>query len=340
MYERNWKSLIRPCDLELIPGDNPETEATVIAGPLERGFGLTLGNSLRRVLLSSLRGGAIIGVRVDGILHEFSSVSGVLEDMTDIILNLKGVALKVFSEENKRLKLKVSGPAVVTAGMIECPTGAEVVNPDHYICTVEAGASISMELMAREGKGYVPASSNRDEDQIVGYIAIDATFTPIKKVSMEVTNARIGQVTDYNMLKMNIETNGAITPKDAVALAAGIIRDQLTPFINFVEKISKEENVQEEVQQVGFNKVLFRKVSELPLSVRSHNCLRSENIIFVGDLVNKDENELMKLPNFGRKSLNEIREVLLSIGLELGTRIDGWPPENLTEIEKRLNEVQ
>jgi len=336
VIQKNWQALIKPKQLAVEPGDDPHRVATVVAEPLERGFGLTLGNALRRVLMSSLQGAAIVSVQIEGVLHEFSSIPGVLEDVTDIVLNLKGVALRMGGEGPKRMRLKATGPGEVRAGAIETGHDIELLNPDHLICTLDTGAKITMELTVETGTGYKPAVDNRAEDAPIGLIPVDALYSPIRKVSYKVDNTRVGQRTDYDKLSMRIETNGAVTPEDAVALAARILQDQLQLFINFDEP--RAVSAEERPSELPFNKNLLRKVDELELSVRSANCLKNDNIVYIGDLVQKTEPEMLRTPNFGRKSLNEIKEVLAQMGLHLGMEIPNWPPENIEELAKRLEE--
>jgi DNA-directed RNA polymerase subunit alpha len=336
VIQKNWQALKKPDRLVVEPGDDPTRAATVVAEPLERGFGLTLGNALRRVLLSSLQGAAVTSVQIEGVLHEFSSLPGVLEDVTDIVLNIKGIALRMHGEGPKRMRLRASGPGEVRAQMIELPHDIEIMNPDHLICTLDSGAKISMELTVDIGKGYRPAVENRSEDSPIGLIPVDALFSPVRKISYKVENTRVGQRTDYDKLSMRIETNGAVTPEDAVALGARILQDQLQLFINFEEPRAASE--EERPADLPFNKNLLRKVDELELSVRSANCLKNDNIVYIGDLVQKSESDMLRTPNFGRKSLNEIKEVLAQMGLHLGMEITNWPPENIEELAKRLEE--
>ena len=313
MIQKNWQELIKPTNLEVASGEGKNVSKIVVE-PLERGFGLTLGNALRRVLLSSLQGGAVTAIKIDGVLHEFSIVEGMREDVTDVILNIKGLAVAVHSEGQKTMRLKAEGPMVVTAGMIETGHDVEIMNPDHVICTLDAGASINMEMIVGTGKGYVPAVQNKMADAPIGMIAIDAIYSPVRKVSYKVDKTRVGQNTDYDKLTMIVETNGVLTPEDAVALSARILQDQLKPFINFDEPESEIEDVKEELP---FDRNLLRKVDELELSVRSANCLKNDNIVYIGDLVQKTEAEMLRTPNFGRKSLNEIKEVLSKMGIHL-----------------------
>jgi DNA-directed RNA polymerase subunit alpha len=336
LIQKNWQALIKPKQLSVEPGDDAKRIATVVAEPLERGFGLTLGNALRRVLLSSLQGAAVTSMQIEGVLHEFSSLPGVLEDVTDIVLNVKSIGLRMHGEGPKRMRLRASGPGEIRASAIETGHDIEIMNPDALICTLDQAARIAMELTVESGKGYVPATQNRPEDAPIGLIPVDALFSPVRKVSYRVENTRVGQVTDYDRLAMRVETNGAVTPEDAVALAARILQDQLQLFINFEEPrhaAEKEEPVQSLV-----NKNLLRKVDELELSVRSANCLKNDNIVYIGDLVQKSEAEMLRTPNFGRKSLNEIKEVLANMGLHLGMEITNWPPENIEELAKRIDE--
>jgi DNA-directed RNA polymerase subunit alpha len=336
VIQKNWQALIKPKQLAVEPGDDPKRVASVVAEPLERGFGLTLGNAIRRVLLSSLQGAAITSVQIEGVLHEFSSMPGVLEDVTDMVLNIKGIALRMHGEGPKRMRLRKNGPGEVRASDIEAGHDIEIMNPDHIICTLDSGSKIGMEFTVMTGKGYVPAAQNRPEDAPIGLIPVDSLFSPVRKVSYKVDNTRVGQVTDYDKLTMRVETNGAVTPEDAVALAARILQDQLQLFINFEEP--RAASAEERPSELPFNKNLLRKVDELELSVRSANCLKNDNIVYIGDLVQKTEAEMLRTPNFGRKSLNEIKEVLAQMGLHLGMEIPNWPPENIEELAKRLEE--
>ena len=336
VIQKNWQELIKPAKLEVEPGIDPNRMATIVAEPLERGFGLTLGNALRRILLSSLQGAAVTAIQIEGVLHEFSSVPGVREDVTDIVLNMKGVALKMHVEGPKHVTLKATGPGEVTAGQIDTGADIEVMNPDLVICHLDKGAKLSMELVVDNGKGYVAATSNKQEDSPIGLIPIDAVFSPVRKVSYKIENSRVGQVTDHDKLAIDVLTNGALTPDDAVALAARILQDQLQLFINFDEPDQKSDAEQKD--DLPFNRNLLRKVDELELSVRSANCLKNDNIIYIGDLVQKSEADMLRTPNFGRKSLNEIKEVLSQMGLHLGLEIAAWPPENIEELAKRLED--
>ncbi len=336
VIQKNWTELIKPNKLNIEAGTDPKRFATVVAEPLERGFGLTLGNALRRVLLSSLQGAAVTSVQIEGVLHEFSSIPGVREDVTDLVLNIKAMALKMHGEGPKRMRLTAEGPGEVRAGMIQAGHDIEIMNPDLVLCSLDQGTNVKMEFTVETGKGYVAASQSRLEDSPIGLIPVDALFSPVKKVSYKVENSRVGQVTDYDKLSMQVETNGAVKPEDAVALAARILQDQLQLFINFEEPtVVREES---RAAEPPFNKNLLRKVDELELSVRSANCLKNDNIVYIGDLVQKTEAEMLRTPNFGRKSLNEIKEVLSAMSLHLGMEIPNWPPENIEELVKRLDE--
>jgi DNA-directed RNA polymerase subunit alpha len=336
VLQKNWTELIKPAKLDIQPGPDESRLAKVVAESLERGFGLTLGNGLRRILLSSLQGAAVTSVQIDGVLHEFSSIPGVRDDVTDIVLNVKQIALRMGGEGPKRMRLRAEGPGEVTAGQIDTGHDIEIMNPGLVLCTLDDGARVDMELTVSTGKGYVPASQNRPEDAPIGLIPVDSIFSPVRKIAYTVDNTRVGQVTDYDKLTMEIETNGAVRPEDAVALAARILQDQLQLFINFDEP---QQHVIEDGQaEPPFNRNLLRKVDELELSVRSANCLKNDNIVYIGDLVQKSEAEMLRTPNFGRKSLNEIKEVLATMGLHLGMEIPSWPPENIEDLAKRLEE--
>jgi len=336
VIQKNWQELIRPNKLEVTPGMDVNRSASIVVEPLERGFANTLGNALRRVLLSSLQGAAVTAVQIDGVLHEFSSIPGVREDVTDIVLNLKSLALRYEGEESRRISLSATGPCEVTAGMIESGHEVEIIDPDLVICTLDQGTKINMELTVSTGKGYIPAAAMRSEDSPIGLIQIDAIYSPVRRVSFRSDNTRVGQVTDYDKLILDVETNGTITPEDAVALSARVLQDQLQAFVNFEEPA--EAPVAAEDVEPDFNKNLLRKVDELELSVRSANCLKNDNIVYIGDLVQKSEQEMLRTPNFGRKSLNEIKEVLTNMGLHLGMFVAEWPPENIEDLAKRLDE--
>jgi DNA-directed RNA polymerase subunit alpha len=334
--QRNWQSLIKPEKLDVEPGAEPSRAATVIAEPLERGFGMTLGNAIRRVLLSSLQGAAVTAVQIDGVLHEFSSLAGVREDVTDIVLNIKQLALRMHGEGPKRMTLTAVGPGEVRAGQIQAGHDIDIMNPNLVLCTLDDGIKLGMEFTVQNGKGYVAASENRPEDAPIGLIPVDSIYSPVRRVSYKVEPTRVGQVTNYDRLLLTVETNGAVSPEDAVALAARILQDQLQLFINFDEPQPARDA--EPRDDLPFNRNLLRKVDELELSVRSANCLKNDNIVYIGDLVQKSEQEMLRTPNFGRKSLNEIKEVLSTMGLSLGMAVAGWPPENIEDLAKRLEE--
>ncbi len=336
MIQKNWQELIKPTKLDVVAGPEPSRTARIVAEPLERGFGVTLGNALRRVLLSSLQGAAVTAIQIDGVLHEFSSIPGVREDVTDIVLNVKSIALRMHGDGPKRMRLRATGPCEVKAGMIEAGHDIEVMNPDLVVCTLDQNVNFNMEFTVNAGKGYVPAAMNRPEDPPIGLIPVDAIFSPVTRVAYKVDNARVGQVTDYDKLTLDVTTDGSVAPEDAVALAARILQDQLQRFINFEEPQAAAP--EERRDELPFNKNLLRKVEELELSVRSANCLKNDNIIYIGDLVQKSEAEMLRTPNFGRKSLNEIKEVLAQMGLHLGMEIPNWPPENIEDLAKKLEE--
>ncbi|HVY19005.1 MAG TPA: DNA-directed RNA polymerase subunit alpha [Bauldia sp.] len=334
--QKNWQELIKPNKLEIAPGNDARRFATVVAEPLERGFGMTLGNALRRVLLSSLQGAAVKAVQIDGVLHEFSSIAGVREDVTDIVLNIKEIAIRMQGEGPKRMVVRKQGPGVVKAGDIQVVSDIEILNPELVLCTLDEGAEIRMEFTVDTGKGYVTADRNRPEDAPIGLIPVDSLYSPVKKVSYRVENTREGQVLDYDKLTMSVETDGSIRAEDAVAYAARILQDQLSVFVNFEEpaKVTTEAAIPE----LAFNPALLKKVDELELSVRSANCLKNDNIVYIGDLIQKTEAEMLRTPNFGRKSLNEIKEVLAQMGLHLGMEVPNWPPENIDELAKRYED--
>ncbi|MBX7146390.1 MAG: DNA-directed RNA polymerase subunit alpha [Alphaproteobacteria bacterium] len=336
LVQKNLMQLKKPDKPNVIIGSDPLRDAIIVVEPLERGFGMTLGNALRRVLLSSLQGAAVTSIQIAGVLHEFSSIPGVREDVTEIILNIKLIALRLHGEGPKRMRLKTSKKGEIRASEIETGHDIEIMNPNLVICTLDQGAQLDIEFTVEKGKGYVSAAQNRPEDAPVGLIPVDAIFSPVRKVTYKVENTRVGQQTDYDKLTLEIETNASLTPEDAVAQAAYILKDQLQLFINFDEMIPSSEASQ--AAEPPFNKNLLRKVDELELSVRSANCLKNDNIIYIGDLVQKTEAEMLRTPNFGRKSLNEIKEVLSQMGLHLGMHIPSWPPENIEELARRLDE--
>jgi DNA-directed RNA polymerase subunit alpha len=346
---KNWQEMKKPNALEKrAAGGDARRRATFVAEPLERGFGLTLGNSLRRVLLSSLQGAAVTSIRIEGVLHEFSSLAGVREDITDLVLNVKQIALRMEGDQPKRLALSATGPGEVTAGQIATTGDIEVMNPNLVLCHLDEGATLNAEFTVEAGKGYVPAASNRPADAPIGLIPVDALYSPVRQVSYKVENTRVGQELDYDKLTLTIETDGTVTPDDALAYAARILQDQLQLFVHFDEGMTMTSVPTGGVSSVSsgdtdhdanqLNRYLLKKVDELELSVRSANCLKNDNIIYIGDLVQKTEAEMLRTPNFGRKSLNEIKEVLSSMGLRLGMDIPGWPPENIEEMAKKLEQ--
>jgi DNA-directed RNA polymerase subunit alpha len=322
---RNWRDLIRPRKLEVDVESLTPTYGKFTCEPLERGFGTTIGNSLRRILLSSLQGSAITAIKIEGALHEFTTIPDVVEDVTDIVLNLKEVLLKCVDSKPRMLRLEKDGEGKVAAGDIQLSDGVEVLNPDHHILTCAKGAKLRIELHVGTGRGYVPAERNKTPQMAVGVVPIDSLFSPIRKVNFVVTNARVGQQTDYDRLTLEVWTNGAVKPDDAVAFAAKILKDQLSIFINFEEgtEPAHETVVSEEQQKLNEN--LWKSVDELELSVRSANCLQNANIRYIGELVQKTESEMLKTKNFGRKSLKEIKEILAEMGLSLGMKLEGWP---------------
>ncbi len=338
MIQKNWLDLIKPEKLSTKSDKyrDPKRFGTLVAEPLERGFGMTLGNALRRVLLSSLQGAAVVGVKIEGVLHEFSTIPGVREDVVNIVLNIKQIAIRSHTDLPKTMTLSAKGPIEVTAGMITAGSDLEIVNPDLVLCTLDRGAELKMEFLVQTGKGYRPASANRPEEAPIGLIPVDSIFSPVRRVAYNIENTRVGQVTDYDKLALEVETNGTITPEDAVAYAARILQDQLAVFINFADPDAAAASTQQD--DLPFNRNLLRKVEELELSVRSANCLKNDNIIYIGDLVQKSENDMLRTPNFGRKSLNEIKEVLTQMGLGLGMNIPQWPPENIEELAKKLED--
>ena len=335
IIDKNWKALIKPNKLDIISNED-KTTSKIIAEPLEKGYGLTLGNSLRRILLSSIRGTAVTAIQIDGVLHEFSSIKGVREDVTDIVLNVKNLAIKSSTNSPKKIILDIKGPKEVKAKDITLPPEIEILNPEQVICNLDEKTNFHMELIVNTGKGYVPSTKNKDEDSPLGLIAVDSLFSPVKKVSYTVENTRAGSALDYDKLLMDVETNGTVNAEDAIAYAARIFQDQLSMFVNFDDP---KEIIQEvKSTEPEFNKNLLKRVEELELSVRSMNCLKNDNIIYIGDLVQKTEPEMLRTPNFGRKSLNEIKEVLNTMSLYLGMEIPNWPPDNIAEMSKKLEE--
>ena len=335
MIDKNWKELIKPSKIDIQASEDKKF-AKIVVEPLERGFALTLGNALRRVLLSSIQGTAVTAIQIDGVLHEFSSINGVREDVTDIVLNVKSLSLKLNSNGPKKLILDAKGPGEITAKMLNPNPDIEILNPEQVICNLDENTKIYMELVVNTGKGYVSADKNREKDSPLGLIPIDSVYSPVKRVSYNVSNTREGLSIDYDKLTMEIETNGSVAADDCLAFAARILQDQLSLFINFDEP--KEVIAQPTQSEPEFNKNLLRRVDELELSVRSMNCLKNDNIIYIGDLVQKTEGDMLRTPNFGRKSLNEIKEVLSGMSLYLGIEIPNWPPENIAELSKKLEE--
>ena len=332
LKSRNWRELIKPKRIEIDQETNTNTYGKFVCEPLERGFGITIGNALRRILLSSLQGAAIVSVKFDNVVHEFSSMPGVLEDVTDIILNLKEIKLKTLNVEEAVVRINREGEGVVTAGDIETEGFVEVLEPDQHIATLNKEGKLNMEMVAMMGKGYVPAERLKDENTPIGVIALDAAFSCVKKVNYVVTNSRVGQVTDYDKLTLELWTDGSVFPEDAVAFAAKILKEQMNPFINFEEEIEPVE--EEEVnQEEDVNENLFRPVSDLELSVRSANCLQNAKINLIGELVQKTDAEMLKTKNFGRKSLNEIKAILSDMGLSLGMKLDFFPPSQESDEE-------
>jgi DNA-directed RNA polymerase subunit alpha len=330
MQQKSWKDLIRPKRLEAEKETLTPFYGKFTAEPFERGFGITIGNSLRRILLSSLQGAAITSVKIDGVLHEFSTVPGVKEDATEIILNLKEVRLRLHTEGAKTIRVKVDGPKDLKAGDIITSDAVEILNPDHHVATLTRDAKLSMEMVVKTGRGYVPAERNKEENQPIGTLPIDAIFSPIRKVNYTVTNARVGQITDYDKLTLEVWTDGSLNPEEAMAYAAKILKDQLSIFITFEEE-EETEGTKDQEETEGLNENLFRSVDELELSVRSANCLKHANIKLIGDLVQKTEAEILATKNFGRKSLNEIKEILTEMGLSLGMKLENWQPKKSEE---------
>jgi DNA-directed RNA polymerase subunit alpha len=328
---RNWRDLIKPRRLEVDQDSLRQTYGKFVAEPLERGFGTTLGNSLRRVLLSSLQGAAITSLKIEGVDHEFTTIPEVTEDVTDIVLNIKEVLLRMHTNEQKTIRIEAEGPKEIKAGDIIADDQVEILNPGHHICTVSEGGRLRMEMTCRRGRGYVPAASNKVAGAPIGTIPVDSLFSPVRKVNYQVTNARVGQVTDYDRLSLEVWTDGSVTPQDAVAYAAKIIKEQLTVFINF-DETEEPLPIEAPKEEAKLNENLFRSVDELELSVRSANCLQQANIKTIGDLVQRTEAEMLKTKNFGRKSLKEIKEILAEMGLSLGMKLENWPPKTATQI--------
>jgi DNA-directed RNA polymerase subunit alpha len=323
---KNWRELIKPKSIAVGEDSHTGFYGKFVCEPLERGFGITIGNALRRILLSSLQGAAIVSVKFKNVVHEFSTIEGVLEDVTDIILNLKEVKLKLTDVEEAEIHLSRDGMGVVTAGDINTDGKVEILNPDKKLATLSKEAKLEMDIVVKIGKGYVTAEKVDSKNQTIGVIPIDAIFSPIQKVNYVVANARVGQITDYDKLTMEIWTDGSVNPEDAIAFSAKILKEQMTPFINFEEEPEPSEEIQE-AKEESLNENLFRPVSELELSVRSANCLKNANISLIGELVQRTESEMLKTKNFGRKSLNEIKAILEEMGLSLGMKVDDFPGE-------------
>ena len=336
MLQKNWMELIKPSKLDVNVQENDGRAGRLIAEPLERGFGLTLGNAIRRVLLSSLQGAAITSVKIKGVVHEFSTIPGVKEDLTDILLNLKAIAVKVHSPGLKKMYIKANGSGEIRAGNFETDSETEIMNKDQLIMTLDSNADVEIEANIETGKGYVSAEVAEDENKVIGEIKLDAMFSPVVKATYKIENSRVGQVTDYDKLIFDVETNGVVSPDDAIALSARILQDQLQAFINFDEPEIQQD--QDSAEKLSFNSNLLKKVEELELSVRSANCLKNDNIIYIGDLVQKTESEMLRTPNFGRKSLNEIKEVLTQMELNLGMSVPDWPPENIDDLAKKYED--
>jgi DNA-directed RNA polymerase subunit alpha len=337
VIEQNWQDLIKPNKIQVNP-DKDNNITRLVVEPLERGFGVTLGNALRRVLLSSLQGVAVTSIKIKGVDHEFSTITGVSEDVTDIILNIKGLKIKSHTLNPTSLFLKAIGPKVVTASDIIEDHNIEILNKDLEICTLSEGAQLEMTLNIEVGKGYIPVEARAVQDKEIGVILVDSLFSPVERVKYEVENSRVGQVTDYDKLYLEVVTNGSILPEEAVGFAAKILQDQLSAFIKFTVQASEVREFKEEEDKLPFDKNLLKKVDDLEFSVRSANCLKNDNITYIGDLVQRTESDMLRTPNFGRKSLNEIKEVLENMNLTLGMQIDSWPPKNIQELAKKFED--
>ena len=336
---RNWRELIRPKNIVVDEESHTNSYGKFVCEPLERGFGITIGNSMRRILLSSLQGAAIVSVKFDDVVHEFSAIPGVMEDVTEIILNLKEIKLKLIDAEEAVIRLSREEEGVVKASDIEKNESVEILNPEQTIATLSKKGKLNMEMVVKLGKGYVPAEKDANKNHAIGVIFLDASYSPIKKVNYVVTNARVGQITDYDKLTMEIWTDGSVLPEDAMAYSAKILKEQMTPFINFDEEPEPVE-FEEEEEGEKFNENLFRPVSELELSVRSANCLKNAEISLIGELVQKTEAEMLKTKNFGRKSLNEIKTILAEMGLSLGMKLDNFPPIDSAEESSEENQEE
>jgi DNA-directed RNA polymerase subunit alpha len=336
---RNWRELIKPKGIAVDEDTHTPYYGKFVAEPLERGFGITIGNSLRRILLSSLQGAAVVSVKFEEVDHEFTTIPGVQEDVTDVILNLKEIRFQLIDVEETVVNLAMKGEGVATAGDIETDGSVKILNPEQHIATLNKEGELHIEMVVRMGKGYVPAEKNKDKNQPIGVIPVDATFSPIRKVNYVVTNARVGQITDYDKLTLEVWTDGSVEPEDAVAFAAKIFKEQMTPFINFEEEPEPVEDEEEESEE-RLNENLFKPVSELELSVRSANCLKNANITFIGELVQKTESEMLKTKNFGRKSLNEIKSILEDMGLSLGMKLEHFPTPEIMPGKGEVDEEE
>jgi len=321
---KNWRELIKPKSISIEEESRTHSYGKFVCEPLERGFGVTIGNALRRILLSSLQGAAIVSVKFDDVVHEFSTIPGVREDVTDIILNLKQIKLRLVDSEDAVIRLSKEEEGAVTAQDIETDGAVEILNPDQHIATLNKEAKLGMEMVVKMGKGYLSTETAKGGEQAIGEIPVDAIFSPVQKVNYVVTNARVGQITDYDKLTLEVWTDGSVTPEDAVAYAAKILKEQMQPFIHFQEEPEPLET-EERDDEEKLNANLFRPVSELELSVRSANCLKNANITYIGELVQKTEAEMLKTKNFGRKSLNEIKGILEEMGLSLGMKLENIP---------------
>ena len=340
---KDWQRLIKPNKFEVDNETLSQTYGKFVVEPLERGYGITIGNSLRRILISSLQGAAITSVKINSVLHEFSTIPGVREDVAEIILNLKQVQIRLLTPGPKGISIKASSKGVVKAGDIISDGNVEIMNPEHHIADLSEGAELDMEMVVKLGKGYVPAERNRESTQPIGTIPIDAIFSPVEKVNYTVTQARVGHRTDYDKMALEVSTDGSISPEDAIGIAARILQDQLTVFIGFEEQDLQSLDEGEEKEgkdEVVFNENLFRSIDELELSVRSANCLKNADIRFIGELVQRTESEMLKTKNFGRKSLNEIKETVTEMGLSFGMRLHDFPSrKDLEKMSAEKTEV-
>jgi DNA-directed RNA polymerase subunit alpha len=335
MISINWRNQIMPKKIEAEKDSLTNFYGKFHAEPFERGFGTTVGNSLRRILLSSIHGAAVTSIKIDGILHEFSTIHGVKEDVTEVILNIKSLRLKLATEEPQTIRIKATGPGEVKAKDIICPGGVEIMNPDQHIATLEKNSKLNMEMMVKIGKGYVSAERNKEEKQAIGEIAVDSIFSPIKKVNYSVTNARVGQMTDYDRLTIEIWTDGIVNPQDTLAFAAKILKEHMTIFINFEEDKEDSLGREEKPDATQLETNLLKSVEDLDLSVRSANCLKNANINHIVDLVQKTEVEMLETKNFGKKSLNEIKEILIKMGLSFGMKLDPAMVERSRDLERK-----